>query len=185
MEKNLQTPPFENAAVPLDDLCKNAVELIRYSRSIALKQVDLIQLTTYFILGKWIVDVQQEGAARAKYGKNVLDTLSDWLNKAFGKGFSVSTLTNIRKFYLTYQERIPEPVVREFATKKSQPPVTILEKEPPFRLSWTHYLILMRIARQRRTEFLRTAGVAGRLGKKRTKPSVWQLTVRTSFGGKR
>lgn len=146
MEKNLQTPPFEGAAVPLEDLCKNAVELIRYSRSIALKQIDLIQLTTYFVLGKWIVDVQQEGAARAKYGKNVLDTLSDRLNRAFGKGFSVSTLTNIRKFYLTYQERISEPAVREFAAKKSQPPVTILQKKPPFRLSWTHYLILMRIA---------------------------------------
>lgn len=129
MENKPEKLSLKNAAIQLEDLCKNAVELIQYSRGIALKQVDLIQLMTYFTLGKWIVDVQQDGQTRAKYGKNVLNTLSDRLNKAFGKGFSVSTLTNIRKFYLTYQERISEPVVTEFAVKKSQPPVTILQME--------------------------------------------------------
>lgn len=166
MEKKLKTLSFETAVAQLEDLCKNAIDLINYSRSVAMKQVDLIQLMTYFILGKWIVEVQQKGAARAKYGNNVLDTLSNRLNKAFGKGFSVSTLTNIRKFYLTYQERISEPVVMEFAAKKSQPPVTILQKEPPFRLSWTHYLILMRIADRDERDFYEQQALRGGWGKR-------------------
>lgn len=119
----------------LDNLCKNAVELINYSRSVVLKEVNLIQLMTYFTLGKWIVEVQQDGESRAQYGKKVLITLSKTLNKEFGKGFSVSTLTNIRKFYLTYQDRISEPVVTEFAIEKSQPLVTKLKSKPPFHLS--------------------------------------------------
>jgi hypothetical protein len=103
----------------LDILCKNAVELINYSKSVVVKEVNLIQLMTYFTLGKWIVEVQQEGEERAKYGNKVLITLSDVLNKEFGKGFSVATLTNIRKFFLTYQDRISEPEVTNFTDKKS------------------------------------------------------------------
>ena len=142
MEENLTMKKIDDE---LDNLCKNAVELINYSRSVVLKEVNLLQLMTYFTLGKWVVEVQQDGESRAQYGKKVLITLSDVLNKEFGKGFSVATLTNIRKFYLTYQERISETAVTKFATEKSQPLVTNFEKEPPFHLSWSHYLILMRI----------------------------------------
>ncbi len=145
MEDRLTMERADFAEEELDNLCKNAVELINYSRSVVLKEVNLIQLMTYFTLGKWIIEVQQGGESRAQYGKKVLVTLSETLNKEFGKGFSVATLTNIRKFYLTYQDRISEPVVTEFAIEKSQPLVTKLKNKPPFHLSWSHYLILMRI----------------------------------------
>ena len=137
----------------LDNLCKNAIELIHYSRSVVQREVNLIQVITYFTLGKWIVEVQQDGECRAQYGKKVLIVLSEVLNKQFKKGFSVATLTNIRKFYLTYQSRIPEAVVREFMIRKSQPPVTKLEKESLFQLSWSHYLILMRIENEEERNF--------------------------------
>lgn len=134
-------------------LCKNAVDLVNYSKKIVLNEINTIQLMTYFTLGKWIVDVQQDGEERAKYGKQVLQILSEALNNEFGKGFSVSTLTNIRKFYLIYQDRISEPVVTEFVLKKSEPAVTKLKKELPFHLSWTHYLILMRIENKDERDF--------------------------------
>ena len=106
MEDKLTIEMDDFTEEKLDNLCKNAVELINYSRSVVLKEVNLIQLITYFTLGKWIVEVQQDGESRAQYGKKVLITLSETLNEEFGKGFSVATLTNIRKFYLTYQDRI-------------------------------------------------------------------------------
>lgn len=134
-------------------LCKNAVDLVNYSKKIVLNEINTIQLMTYFTLGKWIVDVQQDGEERAKYGKQVLQILSEALNNEFGKVFSVSTLTNIRKFYLIYQDRISEPVVTEFVLKKSEPAVTKLKKELPFHLSWTHYLILMRIENKDERDF--------------------------------
>ena len=134
-------------------LCKNEVDLVNYSKKIVLNEINTIQLMTYFTLGKWIVDVQQDGEERAKYGKQVLQILSEALNNEFGKGFSVSTLTNIRKFYLIYQDRISEPVVTEFVLKKSEPAVTKLKKELPFHLSWTHYLILMRIENKDERDF--------------------------------
>ena len=80
------------------DLCRDSIELIRYARKVAVKQVNLVQLMTYYALGYWIVEKQQSGQNRAGYGKKVIQTLSEALIAEFGKGFSVDTLENARKF---------------------------------------------------------------------------------------
>ena len=61
-----------------------------------------------------------EGRKRAKYGKKILKQLSETLNAEFGRGFSVDTLENMRKFYLVYQDRISENLYRNFAIEKSE-----------------------------------------------------------------
>lgn len=131
--------------IDMDNLYKNSVELIKYARSLASNQVNIIQLMTYYSLGKWIVDVQQNGNERAEYGKQIIKNLSEKLNQEFGKGFSVSTLEKSRMFYLLYKDRISETLFTEFALKKSQTVFTIFEKDEPFKVSWSHYLQLMRI----------------------------------------
>lgn len=79
---------------------RNSIALIQYARRIAASQINLVQLMTYYALGRWIVEEQQSGEHRAGYGKKVIQTLSNKLNAEFGKGFSVDTLENARKFYL-------------------------------------------------------------------------------------
>lgn len=128
-----------------DKLAQNSVQLIKYARGLAVRQVNIIQLLTYYSIGKWIVDVEQEGSERAKYGKQIIKDLSAKLNDEFRRGFSESNLENARKFYLCYKDRISETLFTEFAIKKSQTVFGKLEKERPFQLPWSHYLQLMRI----------------------------------------
>lgn len=108
---------------------------------------------TYYSLGRWIVETQQMGEKRAKYGSKVIKTLSEKLQKEFGKGFSEDTLKNARKFYLTYKERISETVFSLFAIEKSETVFSLFEKEPPFIVSWSHYLQLMRIENEAERSF--------------------------------
>lgn len=129
----------------MDALCRNSIELIRHARAIAARQVNLVQLMTYYALGRWIVEEQQHGEHRAGYGKKVIQTLSDRLNAEFGKGFSADTLENARKFYRCYQDRISETVFRKFTEGKSEAAFRISDGQDPFTLSWSHYLQLMRI----------------------------------------
>lgn len=129
----------------MDILCQNSIELIRYARKYVSNQVNYTQLMTYYGLGYGIVEEQQSGEHRAGYGKKVIQTLSDALNAEFGKGFSVDTLENARKFYLNYQGRISETVFRKFIKEKSDTLFRISGEEIPFTLSWSHYLQLMRI----------------------------------------
>ena len=129
----------------LDMLIEESIELIQYARQITAKQVNLVQLMTYYSLGKWIVEEQQEGEERAKYGKQVLKKLSESLTKEFGRGFSETNLEYARKFYLTYADRISQTLFEEFAVKKSQTVIEELNEEQPFIVSWSHYLQLTRI----------------------------------------
>ena len=99
------------------------------------KQVNQIQTMTYYTLGRWIVEEQQNGSNRAEYGARVIERLSEALTAEFGRGFSREHLKNARKFYQVYQGRISQTVFTQF------------EKNPFFELSWPHYLIYNRLLR--------------------------------------
>ena len=164
--KNILPANPEDSVPELKILCQKAVDLIDRARNTAIREVNLVQLLTYYTLGKWIVEVQQGGSGRAKYGKRVLETLSDALNHVFGKGYSVSTLTNIRKFYEIYKNRISAPMVTDFSEPNSQPLVTKFGNDVPFRLSWTHYLILMRIQNEEERDFYEQLAIQENWGKR-------------------
>lgn len=137
----------------LDDLIQNAVGLIQYARELTEKRVNMVQLMTYYSLGKWIVEVQQEGKERARYGQKIIKTLSDSLTEKFGRGFSKANLEFFRRFYLNYKDRIAETVFRQFAIEKTETVFRQLEENPPFIVSWSHYLQLMRIENMEERSF--------------------------------
>lgn len=146
--KNTVAPSINSSENEKDDiakLCTDSISLIDFARSFAMQRLNIIQLLTYYSIGKWIVEVQQNGENRASYGKQVLLQLSESLTDKFGKGFSVDTLEKTRKFYLTYKDRISATEFRKFAVEKSATVLRIFEENMPFTLSWSHYLQLMRI----------------------------------------
>lgn len=120
MEENGNALIKENEAADIETLFDNSVKLIQFARSMAVKQVNIVQLLTYYSLGYWIVEQQQQGSSRAKYGKQVIRKLSEKLSGTFGNGFSEDTLKNCRKFYLTYKARISETLFELFAVKKKR-----------------------------------------------------------------
>ena len=57
---------------------------------------------TYYGVGQYIVEYEQEGKQRAEYGKGVLKRLSERLTDKYGKGWSVDTLEKTRRLYIQY-----------------------------------------------------------------------------------
>lgn len=153
MKQTNETTLLTEIDAEMEKLCSDSVKLIHYARSLASKQINMVQIMTYYSLGKWIVEVQQKGEKRAKYGTKVIKKLSDNLQREFGKGFSEDTLSNMRKFYLTYKNRISETLFRKFAVEKSETVFSIFENELPFGVSWSHYLQLMRIENEDERSF--------------------------------
>ena len=116
---------MKNDLSPDNALFDNIALIIEQARQKVAATVNLTMLLTYFDIGRMIVENEQQGKERAVYGKNVLKNLAQRLTEHFGKGFSVDNLQNMRQFYLTYS-------IYETASRK-------------FILSWSHYLVLMRI----------------------------------------
>ena len=77
--------------------------LLLNARQRVAVQVNTELLSTYWNIGRIIVEHEQDSRNRAEYGKQVLKQLSRELTKEFGKGFSVSNLQFMRRFYQNYQ----------------------------------------------------------------------------------
>ena len=124
----------------VDRLYEQVSSLIERSRGQARAAINVSMVYTYFEIGRMIVEVEQGGSQRAEYGKAVLKGLSERLTERFGRGYSEDNLKLMRRFYLVYSEdEIGETLFTQFGAM----PVTSTGRS--FYLSWSHYLLLMRI----------------------------------------
>lgn len=153
MNHSQKTEVLTNEDAAIERLCVETVALVKHTRNITVQQVNMIQLLTYYAIGKWIVEVQQRGESRARYGSQVIKRLSEEMKKNFERGFSEDSLKNARKFYMTYKDRIDETVFNLFADEKSETVFSLFEEKPPFIVSWSHYLQLMRIENEDERSF--------------------------------
>ncbi|MCO6475691.1 MAG: hypothetical protein J5I94_03675 [Phaeodactylibacter sp.] len=74
----------------------------REGQSAAARAVNVQLLETYWEIGQYIVEFEQGGEAKAKYGSRLMETLSRDLSQLHGKGFILSNLKRIRQFFLQY-----------------------------------------------------------------------------------
>ena len=95
----------------MDELVKNSgfekmisdIEaLVNASKNELATSINKVMTVTYWSIGKYIVEFEQNGNAKAEYGKNLLSTISKELTLRLGKGYSRPNLNNMRKFYLKY-----------------------------------------------------------------------------------
>ena len=144
------------ANVNIDALFERISALIEESRKRVATAVNIAEVYTKYEIGRYILEDEQEGKARAAYGKQVLPILSQKLTDKFGSGWSLETLKSARKFYSVYAPQ----AIRSTALTKSDKEtgktnlvnsvdqIQIAPAEPhthKFVLSWSHYLVLMRI----------------------------------------
>ena len=78
----------------MDKFFSSVAAIIEQARAYVGRTVDLTMCVTYFEIGRMIVEQEQDGKARAEYGRGLLKELSTYLNGRFGKGFSVANLKN-------------------------------------------------------------------------------------------
>ena len=122
---------MENQLTPNNSMVLEIRELLENARKNVAQQVNTQLLTTYWNIGRIIVEYEQQNQIRADYGKQTLRELSKELTREFGKGFSRSNLQNMRAFYLAYE--------------KCQP--------VSGKLSWSHYCELLSITDENKRSF--------------------------------
>lgn len=135
-------------------LFKTVKALVENARTQVVQSINITLAETYFNIGKLIVEYEQQGKSRAQYAANVLPSLSIKLTRLFGRGFSVDNLEYMRKFYLMYSisETLSRKSLSSSSLSKSE---TVSRKsiKPIFKLSWSHYVFLMRIENERERKF--------------------------------
>lgn len=118
---------MENKLDSLNSNYQNLVsrisETYAYGYKKAVAAVNSNMVETNWKIGQYIIEFEQGGSIKAKYGKALLENLSKDLTSVHGKGFSRSNLNYMRLFY----QRFP------------------ICEELPHKLSWTHFCELVKI----------------------------------------
>ena len=114
---------IENNNEIINNMYNDISNIINTNKSKMIYQINNTLVETNFMIGKIIVENEQNGNIRAEYGKEILSKLSKKLTNKFGSGYSRSGLQNMRLFYDKY--------------KNCQPLAG--------KLSWSHYCYLIYI----------------------------------------
>lgn len=113
------------------DVYSSIKELMDNARNSVAKEVNNILIQTYWEIGRIIVEDEQGHSDRAGYGKTLLKDLSKMLTKEFGRGFSVSNLQFMRRFYQEYE----------------------IQQTLSVKLSWSHYCEFLSIDDKNKRSF--------------------------------
>jgi len=108
---------------PYQELVQQISTTFTYGQSRAMAAVHSCLVETYWKIGQYIVEYEQQGREKAVYGSALLENLSRDLKLLHGKGFSRTNLNNMRMLYLRY------PICQKASDK----------------LSWSHWVELLKI----------------------------------------
>lgn len=156
----------KNNAIANTDFITDLKTIVSIARNMSFRAANLMQVACNWLLGWRIVEQEQQGKARADYGKRIIEDASKVLTENFGRGFSETQLRNFRKFYqmfgtLQIQQALPAEFKNEvlkiqqtLSAKSMQTPkrssvvANLQQVAQPLlpQLSWSHYESLMRVA---------------------------------------
>ena len=175
--------PRHELTVVVERLLPEIRALIEEARYRAVTAANLSMVSLYWNLGRVLTRDLQHGAKRGGYGERLLEGLAQRLSIEYGRGFSMSNLWDMRRFFAGFE--IPQPVAVESRKANQTHDRPAVRQRPAARsakalglspsdgergdrllidfakhshLGWTHYRILLGIAdaRQRRFYFERT-----------------------------
>jgi predicted nuclease of restriction endonuclease-like (RecB) superfamily len=152
--------------VDYEDLFADVARVIEDARRAAARSVNAVMTATYWLVGRRIVEQEQGGRARAGYGEGLLERLAADLTARFGRGFSLVNLEAMRLFFQTYPDPSPEiPQTLSGELLAAQKPQTLSRELPTiasrFRLSWSHYALLVRTRSPHAREFYEVEALRG------------------------
>jgi predicted nuclease of restriction endonuclease-like (RecB) superfamily len=91
----------KNETLHFENLVNNIEQIHHHFQQQAVKAVNVSLTIRNWLIGFYIVEFEQNGADRAKYGEKLMKSLSD---KISGKGLSETNLKLSRQFFKVYPE---------------------------------------------------------------------------------
>ena len=117
-------------------MLSRVVGLIGEARRASARAVNSIMTATYWLIGRHVVEFEQQGKLRAQYGEQLLTKLAADLKARCGRGFEVDNLQRMRLFYFAYPKRqiYATPSRNSLRDADSAKSATLSRKSNRFRL---------------------------------------------------
>lgn len=135
------------------NLAGDVILIVREAQQQARSRVNFIMIEAYWRIGKRIVEEEQQGEARAEYGKGLIKALARTLTAELGKGFSEANLWNFRQFFQCFPD---------------DEKLYALRRE----LSWTHYRAIMRVENDKARDYYTEEAAANNWSTRQLKRNI-------------
>lgn len=169
-----------------DIILSEVIDLLESARHASARAVNVFMTSTYWLIGRRIIEWEQAGKERATYGEALINHLSADLTKRFGRGFSRQNLQQMRQLYWIYPlEKICQTLSGKLPLEKCQTlsgnfeKLVIVEtgKSMPgksqispeifevlsmaFPLPWSHYVRLLSVSKTDARAFYEAEALRG------------------------
>lgn len=166
----LTSPMNDLAPTPEEHLYRRVAAILDEARSRVARTVNTAMVHAYWLIGREIVLVEQQGKERAGYGEGLMRRVAARLSSTFGKGFSLASLKRMKQFYLAFPSGSAlmadtgqkgstasslsgdGDVARKGSTASSLSAPLPAALFPPM-LAWSHYLALLRVSNAQARSF--------------------------------
>ena len=128
MPSELERDPIPLSLPATADCVADIRDIILRARASVVRHINTVMPLAYWLIGRRIIEEEQQGKNRATYGERLLERISHELATTFGDGFGEPHLRNCRLFYRAY----PTEEEIRYALR--------------IKLSWTHHRAIMRVA---------------------------------------
>jgi predicted nuclease of restriction endonuclease-like (RecB) superfamily len=146
----------------------DVVRLLEAARRTAARTINTVITSTYWQIGRHIVEGELRGSKRADYGERLIDRLSADLTRRFGRGFSRRAVYQMRAFYLAYPQIVQSPSAqsregrgRDRAIVQTAIAHSTAVDIARFSLPWSHYVRLLSIDDPGARRFYETEALRG------------------------
>ena len=174
MAGKIRKTPVATTSIP--PIYGRVCEILEVARGNIARTVNTTQVVANWLIGREIVEEEQQGRRRAGYGEALLTDLAARLTQELGKGWSVRQLEYCRSFYVSYPQLLGAENSNAVRSKSATPVAgrahditnavraecsdTWHPGQLNPNLSWTHYRILLRISRAEARSFYEVEAVA-------------------------
>ena len=138
-------------------------EIVEAARRSAARSVNAVMTAAYWLIGRHIAELEQEGRSRAEYGKETVERLAADLSTRYGRGFSVRNVWLMRAFYLSWpivQTPSAESGGRQIMqTSSAQSLLDAIRSR--FPLPWSAYVRLLSVRNERARTFYEAEALRG------------------------
>ena len=157
----------QNTISPADNIYRQFSEdifgLLENARRSAGRAVNVILAASYWEIGRRIVEFEQKGKKRAKYGSELLQRLSSDLTQKFGRGFSERNLQQMRLFYTLWHKS--QTLSAEFINSEKWQTLSaefkIKNLSEYFPLPWSAYVRLISVKDENARQFYEAEALRG------------------------
>jgi predicted nuclease of restriction endonuclease-like (RecB) superfamily len=165
-----------------DTILSEVIDLLESARHASARAVNVFMTSTYWLIGRRIIEWEQAGKERAAYGEALINRLSADLTKRFGRGFSRQNLQKMRLIYRIYPpEKICQTLSGKLPSEKCQTlsgefkelvrvgngkllmtsPEIFEALSLAFPLSWSHYVRLISVDSEDTRRFYEAQALRG------------------------